>query len=92
MAHEYIHYQINRDIIKENSHNDIILFRDDIIKLDIDIAANRYAAELLMPEKDFRKAQEKYSGDIIKIAEIFGVSTIAVRYRAKDLGLEGHGL
>lgn len=91
LAHEYIHYLFNKDIL-ENPHSDIILYRDEAIKLDIDIIANQYAAELLMPENSFKNAVRECKGDTTEIAKRFGVSSLAVRYRAKSLEIEGHGL
>jgi len=92
MAHEYIHYQINRDIIQKNAHTDIILYRDATTKLDIDIEANQYASEILMPTPEFRQILQEYKGNILKMAEVFGVSSLAVRYRAKNLGYNDNDL
>ncbi len=87
MAHEYIHYQIHRNTIQDNTHTDTILYRDATTKLDIDIIANQYASEILMPTEDFRQVMQQHKGEIIKIAETFNVSSLAVRYRAEKLGL-----
>lgn len=92
MAHEYIHYQFNRDFVQKNAHTDIILYRDATTKLDIDIVANQYASEILMPTTEFEQILKEYKGNILKIAEIFGVSSLAVRYRAKNLGYNDNDL
>ncbi|XWO14142.1 ImmA/IrrE family metallo-endopeptidase [Candidatus Hepatincola sp. Pdp] len=91
LAHEYIHYLFHKDIL-EKPHSDTILYRDEAIKLDEDVIANQYAAELLMPENKFRLAVTECKGDTTEIAKKFGVSSLAVRYRAKDLEIDGHGL
>ena len=90
MAHEYIHYQMHRDVIQKNEHTDTILYRDQTTRLNIDIMANRFASELLMPITEFREVMLSNKGNILKMAEIFGVSTLAIRYRAENLGY-GYG-
>lgn len=72
-------------------HKDIILFNDNLNN-ELDIHTNELAAELLMPEQTFKRLVQKHKGDVVKIAEEFGVSTLAVRYRAKKLEIEGHRL
>jgi Zn-dependent peptidase ImmA (M78 family) len=49
--------------------------------------ANWFAAELLMPEKDFRSIFDAHSGCITNIAEYFRVSAKAAEIRAENLGL-----
>lgn len=54
--------------------------------------ANDYAMALLMPEKVFR---EKVASGLINVgdlAEHFKVPAMAVRHRARMLGMNGHGL
>lgn len=48
--------------------------------------ANRFAAELIMPEKYVRHLAGKVT-DIGKLAREFGVSPWAMRYRLKNIGL-----
>lgn len=88
MAHEYIHYQQHKYFIEEDIHKDKILYRSSLTKLDIDITANRMAAEILMPAKEFREVVKEEKGDIGKIADRFGVTVIAAIYRAELLGLK----
>lgn len=52
----------------------------------IEIAANAYAAELLMPENMVRKYVDS-GADIKRLASIFGVSTSAITNRLKNLGI-----
>ncbi|MBY6206900.1 MULTISPECIES: ImmA/IrrE family metallo-endopeptidase [Halomonas] len=51
-----------------------------------EIAANRFAAELLMPE-DYVRTAVKREFDIKKLARLFDVSTTAMRFRLKNLGI-----
>ncbi len=53
----------------------------------LEIAANRFAAELLMPEDvlNYLVVKEGIS-DIAKLADILQVSQIAMQYRLKNLG------
>jgi Zn-dependent peptidase ImmA (M78 family) len=93
MAHEYYHYLFDRTMLKENSHKDLILYRTNYLgeisntKL-IDIRANFFACELLMPELIFRGKNHEFSMDIYKISDFFKVSTLAVKVRYSQLGIE----
>lgn len=49
-----------------------------------EVEANKFAGELLMPQKEFKKAFEE-SQSIEAVAEIFNVSTPAATVRAKEL-------
>jgi Zn-dependent peptidase ImmA (M78 family) len=49
--------------------------------------ANRFAANLLMPEDDFLEVWRSRSGDVKRIANYFGVSEMAAGFRMKGLGL-----
>lgn len=49
--------------------------------------ANVFAASLLMPEANFKRAFRRYSGDIWVLAEKFGVSPRAAEVRSQVLGL-----
>ena len=91
MAHEYIHYQIHRDKIQSMPEGEQIMHRSEE-RNNVEATANHFAAELLMPEESFKHIARACNGDISKIAECFDVSLLAVRYRAKKLGIEGHGL
>lgn len=54
--------------------------------------ANRFAAELLMPEKRFNALIESGKTKVEELADCFQVSSMAVRIRAKQLGYEGHNV
>jgi len=49
--------------------------------------ANKFAAELLMPAKDVRRSIRRTSS-LQKLAEEFGVSTLAMKIRLEALGLK----
>lgn len=50
--------------------------------------ANKFACDLLMPEADFKWFIKNVSNDVNKISENFGVSPLAARVRASQLGLK----
>ena len=54
--------------------------------------ANKFAAELLMPRDVFIKLIKEDINTIENLAAYFNVSTLAIRVRAKQLNLKGHGL
>lgn len=58
----------------------------------IEAEANKFAAELLMPEELFVDFVGRVSGKVEDIASHFQVSSMAVRVRAKSLGYDGHNL
>jgi Zn-dependent peptidase ImmA (M78 family) len=91
MAHEYIHYQFHRKEIEEMPRGERIMHRGDELNR-IEYQANQNAAEVLMPDPDFRQVTHAKNGDISAVAKEFKVSLLAVRYRAKSLGISGHGL
>lgn len=51
-----------------------------------EIAANRFAAELLMPA-DYVRNAVKRNRNLSSLAALFDVSTTAMRYRLKNLGI-----
>jgi Zn-dependent peptidase ImmA (M78 family) len=51
--------------------------------------ANKFARAILMPEKQFKEEVRK-DGDVLRLAQLFKTSTIAIRLRAKELGMRGH--
>lgn len=89
IAHELGHY------IKHRKHTerfrDTVFFRNgESNKMEVE--ANQFASELLMPKDDFCRFVSGVSTEIKDIAEHFLVSAMAVRVRAKNLGYSGHGL
>lgn len=91
MAHEYIHFQMHRPEIDGMALGEKILHRNDE-RNRIEYQANSGAGEILMPENVFRRVAIENKGSIAALAEAFDVSTLAVRFRARELGIPGHGL
>lgn len=92
IAHELGHYMLHKQhIMKEGIMKDSILFRKGE-KNNLEIAANNFASNLLIPEEEFER---KINGGMTSIDELskhFEVSSLAIRYRAKKLGYDGHGV
>jgi Zn-dependent peptidase ImmA (M78 family) len=87
LAHELGHYCNHRDAL-EGQHTDVALFRDaNEDRLGIEYAANDFAAELLMPETDFRKAIKEGQNTPKQLSHLFQVTEKAVLYRAFKLGI-----
>lgn len=87
LAHELGHYYYHRNEL-EGQHTDITLFRDvNVDQLGIEYAANEFAAELLMPEVDFRKAIQNGENTPKLLSQLFQVTEKAVLYRAYKLGI-----
>lgn len=89
MAHELAHYILHRN--DHSEFNDTILFRNGEVNQQ-EYEANNFAGELLMPETEFRAFISKRSTSVDDLAEYFNASPLAVRVRAKQLNLRGHGL
>lgn len=89
IAHELAHFARHRNT--KNTFIDQNFFRNGETN-PMEIEANRFAGELLMPESDFRRYVSTFNGSIEAISRYFKVSTLAVRVRAKSLGMTGHGL
>ncbi len=91
MAHEYAHYQLHRTEIANMPMGEQILHRS-VERNRVEYEANDFASNILMPEAGFRALVRVKKGNISQIAEALSVSALAVRYRAKNLGISGHGL
>lgn len=89
IAHEIAHFSRHR--FQQIEFKDLNFFRNGESN-PMEVEANRFASELLMPESAFRDKVKVLSGSIEEIAQYFKVSTLAVRVRAKNLGMKGHGL
>ena len=83
LAHEFGHFILhkNEDMVFE----DEVLFRDENLTA-IEYAANRFAAELLMPQDLFVSSIKKGETSLEDLAEQFEVSTLAVKNRVLTLG------
>ncbi|AHF01980.1 50S ribosomal protein L22 [Thiomicrospira aerophila AL3] len=89
IAHELGHYCLHSKVM--DCFEDTVLFRKGETNL-YETQANKFAAELLMPKDLFLDYIRNKSSEIESIAEHFEVSSMAVRLRAKNLGLGGHGV
>jgi Zn-dependent peptidase ImmA (M78 family) len=96
IAHELGHFQLHhlmRGIIHMDKKSYYRNSKSAEGLDDIEIAANKFAAELLMPETMVRSELEKYDDvidmneDIVAVmAEKFNVSTTAMGFRIQNLG------
>lgn len=91
MAHEYAHYRLHQGNLAALAKGERILHRSDEWNI-LEQQANSFAAEILMPEDHFREEVRRTGGDVAELAKRFGVSTLVLRYRAKNLGMRGHNV
>lgn len=89
IAHELGHYCLHQEVA--DKFEDKIFFRSSVTD-EHELQANNFAGELLMPKDEFLKQIKAGTKTIQKLADYFNVSTLAVRVRAKQLNLTGHGL
>jgi Zn-dependent peptidase ImmA (M78 family) len=89
IAHELGHYCLHR--YQESFFEDQIFFRG-LERTRTEMEANSFASEILIPEKQFQKFLQDNINDVDKLATKFGVATLTLRIRAKELGFIGHGL
>lgn len=85
LAHEFAHYCLHRNL--QNNFQDTTFFRKEGNMDNLEYEANRLAASILMPEEKVRDTINK--GEIKtlqEIADAFGVSMIAMKYRLNNLG------
>lgn len=88
LAHEFGHYCMHREyLINNKSIKDVALFRSENTKDKKEFEANEFAAKLLMPKNDFLDVIKSGKTKLGDIAEHFGVSAAAAKYRAYKLGL-----
>jgi Zn-dependent peptidase ImmA (M78 family) len=92
MAHEMGHHILHADYLARNVHVDTgVLRRDELSGEGIyskEIAANAFAAELLMPRNQMGKFAALDLSDeiaVTKAAREFGVSATALTYRITNL-------
>lgn len=83
IAHELGHFCLHKH--QETIFEDQIFFRG-LDRTKTETQANRFASNLLMPEEKFQQFLNEGITDVETLAEKFGVSTLALRIRAKDLG------
>jgi Zn-dependent peptidase ImmA (M78 family) len=87
IAHELGHFIFHKDryAATGTSSPDQIFFRNENNNL-IERDANDFAADLLMPEEIFKTYIDEGYNTIDALADKFGLSTSAVKYRAYKLG------
>ena len=89
IAHELGHWCLHKH--QRSLFEDKIFFRGGE-STKPEWQANDFASEILIPERDFREKISSGITEVEKLARDFQVSTIALRIRAKKLGMRGHGL
>jgi Zn-dependent peptidase ImmA (M78 family) len=89
IAHELGHFCLHKHL--EHIFEDHIFFRGGESS-PVEWQANDFASTILIPENKFRELVRSGNREIEELAEIFQVSTLALRIRAKNLGMSGHGL
>lgn len=89
IAHELAHFFLHKNL--DDNFEDKVFFRG-VLTDSIEHQANNFASNLLMPKEVFLKEVKEGRGRIEELSEFFKVSTLAVRVRAKQLNLTGHGL
>ncbi|ECI2307723.1 ImmA/IrrE family metallo-endopeptidase [Salmonella enterica] len=83
IAHELGHFALNHGHAFRDNKKNFSLNNFDLQE----VAANKFAAELLMPEIAVRILVNKRKiTDIEELARLFDVSVIAIKYRLEKLG------
>lgn len=84
IAHELGHFALDHGHAFRDGHRDFSVHNYD----PKEVAANKFAVELLMPEIALRHfVVDKGETDAQVLADRFGVSLVALRYRLENLGL-----
>lgn len=92
IGHEIGHYCLHKDTLQNKGSiidRDSIMYRIDnpMIYDSIEVEANKFSANLLMPEREVRFYFNLLKGDVEKMKELFNVSILAMSIRLIDLGL-----
>lgn len=90
MAHEYAHYQLHREEIKSSPDGERILHRDGRSN-PREWQANRFAAEILMPEESVTRALQSTAGNLVKAGLLLKVSVAALQFRIDELARSSGG-
>ncbi|MHB8182288.1 MAG: ImmA/IrrE family metallo-endopeptidase [Candidatus Desulforudaceae bacterium] len=88
MAHEIGHYVLHLDQMAEFACSDLFTTENRRIEME----ANRFAAELIMPINEFVLAIDAYGINFSKVADHFFVSEEATRWRYVDITSEQLGI
>ena len=83
IAHELAHYELEHGPRPRDSAAAFNLYNFDPVESE----ANRFAAELLMPESWVRWYVDNATVSVTALANAFQVSEVAMKYRLKNLGL-----
>lgn len=83
MAHELGHYILHKE--KDINIVDTTLFRNEESD-SVEYMANEFASKLLMPEDEVRELVAEGVKNIGDLAECFGVSASAMKYRVLSMG------
>jgi Zn-dependent peptidase ImmA (M78 family) len=89
LAHELAHFLLHSG--DNSTFVDRTLFRNDDSH-PMEWEANRFAGSLLIPDAEFRGLIAQGTNKVEDLADHFKVSALAVRVKAKILGIDGHGL
>lgn len=83
-AHELAHFMLHRDLVDEVVDN--ALYRSPNLGNDMERQADRFAAQLLLPAQEVRRAYKETKA-LAALAERFNVSDTALRIRLRELRL-----
>lgn len=92
-AHELGHYLLHRDLLDGEKHLDRLFSnggRDNPygpLTPHHEIQANKFAADLLMPAGVLRSKYDQGRDNVQELAEMCGVSNLAMVIRLKSLGI-----
>jgi len=86
IAHEIAHYVLHRD--RAASFHDRTFARRATSTDVMEREADQFAANLLMPEASVRQAIKAGATSVAALAEAFGVSALAMKYRVQSLGYQ----
>ena len=89
VAHELGHYIFHGDLIEQGTIKDDKLYRDARVGGIHEAQANKFAANLLMPDKLIFKLLASGINTIPELARALKVSEHAMRIRAESLGMSG---
>lgn len=87
-----IAHNIGHFCLHKKDHEDEIFYRERDDTNKEECQANDFAGKILIPEDDFLNRIRSGHDSIEELSEIYGVSSLAIRIRAKRVGVTGHGL
>lgn len=86
VAHELAHFALHR--ATQARFDDVTFARRAEAPNKMEREADRFAAELLMPRESVSSAVNRGIRNLNALASTFSVSTIAMKYRLRDLGYQ----